>query len=1189
MIASLDHSSLKEFLGLYQHIQLTGDQETAKKLQRRIQKAAENEWHIALCGHFSAGKSSLINALIGQTLLPSSPIPTSANLVEVKKGDASAVVSTMAGATYALPIPFTASDLRPLLTNGDDVESVELRHPDVRLESGCTLLDTPGVDSVDEAHQRATEEGMYLADMVVYCMDCNHVQSDVNVQFLQSIKALGKPIVLVVTQMDKLLDTEIEIEQFRRDTETAFKQYDIPTEHLFFISVQAPGLKKNEWADLQAFLHTHQHNRGETDQHAARMLVDEHIEWLRMQQEEDRQLNEHIIADADENDIQAATESLQLFSDEIQQAEAKRDAFIKAARQDIEQTAYNAPLFSFDVREQVRVYLEAMEANFKPGLFSTKKKVETIRQERLTQLNESLQNGLEHLLGNLQNTLQTHFQSVEVTSPNVQAAVFQTTLPYQPKDLHSLIQPGATANPDYVLKYRDDVMSHIRHLAKQAFFPLIDAGAEALTTQIEEKKRAQADDVSRWGALVDAANKLETLDQKLAEAKAALLSELEAPTPVKHSLLEQLLAPKQPEPLPDFSTQMEDELHTTEENEPLYSMATNDVNKEQLLSDLYRAAQCLTSVTNLEQSRLRLLEKAKRIENKRFTVALFGAFSAGKSSFANALLGGSYLPVSPQPTTAAVNRIYPIDETHPDRHATIHMKQGDDLLDDVNHALAPTGKQVTQLDDIELLRSTLSWPENAGANQAFFNAFLKGWATQKSHIGTAFTVGPDQYEAYIADEALACYVDSIDVHIDSPLTSEGIALVDTPGADSINSRHTSVAFDYIKNADAILFVTYYNHAFSRADREFLDQLGKVKDAFALDKMFFIINAKDLAANADELNDVETYVQQQLAERHIFRPKLFSVSSRQALHNETKVQSGLADFQTAFQQFVQHELSAVVANEAIQELHFLDHVIKEALENAQLSEEKRTEKITVIEAQAKQLTASMNEKNAEPQLDAIQNETAQLLYHVRQRTMLNATSWFKQAFHPGLFYGTSYQEGIAEGVKEFLQMINTALVQEFRATALRLEQKATVLIQDMYRSWETPLADAFHTTLPHYEPEKKAVPDPIADIQVEQTVIRQLQKQIKSSRHFIEGSGRTDAQSTLFAIVEELLEQWSQNATDVYQPWNIALVNTQLADAKRLAIEVTTQTAETHTASLSPISQSDWQDAHEGIQAIVKHY
>ncbi|WP_157890051.1 dynamin family protein, partial [Paenibacillus sp. DMB5] len=49
-----------------------------------------------------------------------------------------------------------------------------------------------------------------------------------------------------------------------------------------------------------------------------------------------------------------------------------------------------------------------------------------------------------------------------------------------------------------------------------------------------------------------------------------------------------------------------------------------------------------------------LAARAQTIAAGRFTLALFGAFSAGKSSFANALLGEDVLPVSPHPATAAV-------------------------------------------------------------------------------------------------------------------------------------------------------------------------------------------------------------------------------------------------------------------------------------------------------------------------------------------------------------------------------------------------------------------------------------------------------------------------------------------------------------------------------------------------------
>src|SRR5699024_2815431 len=114
---------------------------------------------------------------------------------------------------------------------------------------------------------------------------------------------------------------------------------------------------------------------------------------------------------------------------------------------------------------------------------------------------------------------------------------------------------------------------------------------------------------------------------------------------------------------------------------------------------------------------------------------------------------------------------------------------------------------------------------------------------------------------------------------DCDLTRKGITLVDTPGADSVNARHTNVAFDYIKEADAILYVTYYNHAITSGDKDFLIQLGRVKEAFEMDKMFFIVNATDLAESKSDLELVIKYVSEQLLQFGIRNPKIYPVSSK----------------------------------------------------------------------------------------------------------------------------------------------------------------------------------------------------------------------------------------------------------------------------------------------------------------------
>ena len=68
------------------NLQSTGDYDNASKLGQLLDKIEAGRMNIAFCGHFSAGKSTLINQLCGHALLPSSPIPTSANIVSIRNG-----------------------------------------------------------------------------------------------------------------------------------------------------------------------------------------------------------------------------------------------------------------------------------------------------------------------------------------------------------------------------------------------------------------------------------------------------------------------------------------------------------------------------------------------------------------------------------------------------------------------------------------------------------------------------------------------------------------------------------------------------------------------------------------------------------------------------------------------------------------------------------------------------------------------------------------------------------------------------------------------------------------------------------------------------------------------------------------------------------------------------------------------
>ena len=83
----------------------------------------------------------------------------------------------------------------------------------------------------------------------------------------------------------------------------------------------------------------------------------------------------------------------------------------------------------------------------------------------------------------------------------------------------------------------------------------------------------------------------------------------------------------------------------------------------------------------------------------------------------------------------------------------------------------------------------------------------------------------------------------------------------------------------------------------------------MKDAFELDKMFFIVNAIDLATNDEEAALVQSFVGNELQKFGIRNPRVHGISSLQALHAKTEKQSNeMMDlFEREFHHSLEHDL------------------------------------------------------------------------------------------------------------------------------------------------------------------------------------------------------------------------------------------------------------------------------------------
>ena len=214
-----------KLLAAYEYLVEHNDQENAVKVKQLADKLVNEEFAIAFCGHFSAGKSMMINRLLGENLLPSSPIPTSANLVKVKGGEEYVKVFFKKGKPRLYLPPYDYKMIKNYCKDGDQIQEIEISQSDSPLPSQTVIIDTPGIDSADDAHRIATESAIHLADLIFYVMDYNHVQSELNFMFTKELTEAGKEVYLVINQVDKHSNQELSFGEFKTSVVESFSSW----------------------------------------------------------------------------------------------------------------------------------------------------------------------------------------------------------------------------------------------------------------------------------------------------------------------------------------------------------------------------------------------------------------------------------------------------------------------------------------------------------------------------------------------------------------------------------------------------------------------------------------------------------------------------------------------------------------------------------------------------------------------------------------------------------------------------------------------------------------------------------------------------------------------------------------------------------------------------------------------------
>jgi len=226
-------------------------------IERKRKELQDGRYRVVFVGAFNVGKSTLINAFLGDEYLPTVLEECTTKITHVVRGDEMKVVLRLiqpatlaeidalnrlleaygAGATIKrseidndLSIffeDFTVRKVRQTLAAlgtvsadedfpqmrplRDKFEEILVSVPDERLEEDIALVDSPGVHSISETHSRIAQDIIPHSHLVVCLLDSQNAGNEQNRDFIQDVvNQRRRQMFFLVNKSDQLNDEEID-------------------------------------------------------------------------------------------------------------------------------------------------------------------------------------------------------------------------------------------------------------------------------------------------------------------------------------------------------------------------------------------------------------------------------------------------------------------------------------------------------------------------------------------------------------------------------------------------------------------------------------------------------------------------------------------------------------------------------------------------------------------------------------------------------------------------------------------------------------------------------------------------------------------------------------------------------------------------------------------------------------------
>lgn len=193
--------------------------QTNQQMDDLMKEMAREEAFIVVVGEFNHGKTTFVNSLMGEKVLPMGILPTTATINIVGKGERKLEVHYKDATSKAIEL----ENLEEFIGDHpvEDIEMITVQHPEVPFVAPYYMVDTPGLNDLNKTRSDVSYRFIPNADVVFFLLKADQPISGTELSFLEdTLLEEGLSNIVFVMNFAEEIDDEEELEEMIEDLYT---------------------------------------------------------------------------------------------------------------------------------------------------------------------------------------------------------------------------------------------------------------------------------------------------------------------------------------------------------------------------------------------------------------------------------------------------------------------------------------------------------------------------------------------------------------------------------------------------------------------------------------------------------------------------------------------------------------------------------------------------------------------------------------------------------------------------------------------------------------------------------------------------------------------------------------------------------------------------------------------------------